>query len=67
MSLEVEYDGVQYHKDVEKDNCCSMVVIDSGNNVIRIREHGLSILEGTETIFLESVNFKTLPKPQRCF
>lgn len=62
IKLAVEYDGVQYHKEVEKDNRRSKIINESGNDVIRIREPGLPDLAESETIILESVKFEDVAK-----
>ena len=51
----VEYDGCQYHKDVQKDLDKNKACVKNGFEIIRLREIGLPIIEGC-TIF--EVNYK---------
>ena len=62
LRLVIEYDGTQYHQDVEKDNRRLSIINGTGNDVIRIREPGLPVIEEGQTIILKSVKFTDVAK-----
>ena len=47
----IEYDGVKWHKDIDKDLKKNKLCQENGIRLIRIREEGLSNVEGSVNIF----------------
>ena len=62
LSLVIEYDGSQYHKDSEKDNRRFDIINKTGNDLIRIREPGLPLLKLGKSIILYSVKLQHVTK-----
>ena len=55
LKLAIEYDGVQFHKNAERDNQRYKIINQLGNDLIRIREKNLPILNLGESIILKSI------------
>ena len=55
LKLAIEYDGVQFHKNAERDNKRYKIINQLGNDLIRIREKNLPILSLGESIILKSI------------
>lgn len=62
LKLVIEYDGVQYHKNAERDNKRYQIILQTGNDLIRVREHDLPILILGESIILKSIKLSDVSK-----
>lgn len=62
LKLAIEYDGVQYHKNADRDNKRYQIIQQTGNDLIRVRENGLPLLNHGESIILKSVKLSEVSR-----
>ena len=60
QKIGIEYDGVAWHRDNEKDVCKNQLCADKNIEVIRIREKGLPECRGSKNIFVKSADINDL-------
>ena len=51
INVAIEYDGVKWHEEINKDRKKNLLCLKKNINLIRIREHGLNAVEGCKCIF----------------
>lgn len=60
QKIGIEYDGVAWHRDNEKDVCKNKLCASKNIEIIRIREKGLSECKGSKNIFVKSADINDL-------
>ena len=58
----IEYDGVAWHKEMNKDISKNKLCHDNNVDLIRIREYGLPEVEGSKNYYVKSDNMNDLQK-----